>query len=91
MNYRTKPFTDLIDEDKHGFVKRKYLSTLLGGYRIVISDASETYIGIGLHLGQIVCMFECAIIVLIARFVVEDRMNSMLVGGVLLLVLSMSL
>ena len=54
MTYRSRPYSDLIDEDKHGFVARRYLSTLLGGYRIVKDEESQQYIGVGLHLAQIV-------------------------------------
>jgi len=50
ITYRQRPFTDLVDEDKHSFVKRRYLSTFLGGYRIVADETSDNYIGLGLHI-----------------------------------------
>lgn len=50
VTYRERPFTDLVDDDKHSFVRRRYLSTLLGGYRIVCDENGDTYIGIGLHI-----------------------------------------
>ncbi len=34
IEYRPRPFSELVDEDKHGLVTRKFLGSLFGGYRI---------------------------------------------------------
>ena len=50
-SYNERPFTDLVDEEKRPFVKRRVLSTLLGGYRTAFDDADdESSIPIHLHV-----------------------------------------
>ena len=50
-SYNERPFTDLVDEEKRPFVKRRVLSTLLGGYRTAFDDADdESSIPIHLHI-----------------------------------------
>ena len=50
VSYRALPFSDLVDEDKHGFVRRRIVATIFGGYRTVVDEVEETSVGIGLHL-----------------------------------------
>ena len=50
-NYSERPFKDLVDEEKRPFVKRRILSTLLGGYRLVYNEEDdESYIPFHLHI-----------------------------------------
>lgn len=50
VSYRERPFSDLVDEDKHQLVARKIASSLLGGYRLVINDYDEAVAPCGLLL-----------------------------------------
>lgn len=87
MQYRSRPYSDLVDEDKHGFVARRYLSTLLGGYRIVRDEESKSYIGIGLHVAQVLIILIPPAIVLALQGI-EDRITACAIGGGVLLLLN---
>jgi hypothetical protein len=83
-----------VDEDKHAFVKRRVLSTILGGHRIVVNEVEETYIGVGLHLGQIlICLIMPVwISVCIIVFGLKDaRTAGCIAGGAVPLVINLVL
>ena len=50
VTYRALPFSDLVDEDKHGFVRRRILATIFGGFRTVVDEVEEANVGPGLVL-----------------------------------------
>jgi hypothetical protein len=52
VTYRSKPFTDLVDEDKHVLVRRRICSTIFGGYRTAMEkEREDSALSVGLHLG----------------------------------------
>ena len=52
VQYRSKPFSDLVDEDKHVLVRRRVCATIFGGYRTAVEDEREdSRLSAGLHLG----------------------------------------
>lgn len=65
-------------------MKRRYLSTLLGGYRIVADETSDSYIGFGLHIGQIVIIALPIAITFIVRMIVIDPMAAGIASGAIM-------
>lgn len=91
MTYRARPFSDLVDEDKHGFVKRRYISTLLGGYRYVYDEVNQNTIGIGLHLAQLLIYLLSPIIfgMFGLRWIIMQMYPAAIVSGVIFFVINL--
>jgi len=90
VSYRAKPFSDLIDEDKHGLVRRKLVAGLLGGYRTVNNENDEEAISVGLHLGQIAIYFIVPAATAVSLVVVpDDQWTAMALGGALPLLINL--
>ena len=92
VSYREKPFTDLVDEDKHALVVRKLAASLLGGYRTVLNDYDEDALPVGLHLAQILIYLIVPATTLLATQVLpDDPWLAMALGGALPLVINLAL
>ena len=84
VTYRSRPFSDLVDEDKHGFVKRRILATVLGGFRTVVDEASETSAGLALILTQLLIYLIVPGWVALATVIFKDndqRVLAIVLGG----------
>lgn len=84
VSYRERPFSDLVDEDKHALVGRKLASSLLGGYRMVVNDYDADSLPVTLHLAQIlIYLILPATTIASALAVPDDRWLAMVIGGAL--------
>lgn len=82
VSYRERPFSDLVDEDKHELVGRKILASLLGGYRLVINDYDEDRAPCGLLLAQLLIYTIIPMTTVIGAIAVpDDKWVAMVVGG----------
>ncbi len=89
-SYNERPFTDLVDEEKRPFVKRRVLSTLLGGYRIAFDDGDEeSSIPIHLHIFQIFIYAIMPAIVIVMTRLPIDRPTAVIIGGAVPMVINL--
>ena len=92
MQYSAKSFSELIEDSKHTFVKRKFISTFLGGYRVAFNEEQDSGIGIGLHLGQLFIMLLSPLVILLIRMAMpEDQLVASVAAGAVLLVINLFL
>ena len=59
------------------------MSTVLGGYRLVFDEVNETYIGCGLHLGQLLIILTCPAVLIAIRNQGEVTEACIIGGGIL--------
>lgn len=84
ITYRARPFTELVDEDKHGFVKRRFISTLLGGYRYVQDEQETEFIPITQHLAQLLVLIIPPVVIGVISSVVSNLAAAVVISGALL-------
>ncbi len=64
-------------------MKRRLLSTILGGYRIVYDESDdESYIPVHLHILQLlIYAIMPAIVIIVTKALVDNRKTAVLIGG----------
>lgn len=74
-------------------MKRRVISTLLGGYRFVLNEANdESYIPFYLHIFQIlIYLIMPAIVFVLTKIFKEERATAIVLGGIIPLVLNLIL
>jgi hypothetical protein len=89
--YKAKPFSDLVDEDKRPFIKRRICSTLCGGYRTAIEESTGKSVPVLGHILQILIMLIFPASSFLCAFLFDDVIVSSIIGAIIPLVINVIL
>jgi len=80
-----------VDEDKRSFVRRRILTTLLGGYRINYNEEDEdSKVGFLMHLLQIlIYLIMPANVIIFTQVFKEQRSAAIIIGGIVPLIFNL--